>query len=355
MVCAFLQNLSLSSLIAPVAEEEFRSRYWERQPLVVHRTQSDYYDGLFSIEDFEDAITRSPDYVKLANAATKKNKSYQSVMTEGVEAVFEDMRDGGTLVLDQLHHREPKLRLLCRSLAAELGHRFQTNLYLTPAHGKGFTPHWDNHDVFILQVVGLKDWKIEKQRRGMPGKGDNMGDEGRELRGDFDSFVLEQGDLIYIPRGFVHTAECGAEPSLHITLGVTAVFWEDLANAAVRAAILRDERLRQALPLGFFQTPDDALAKRLKGTFREIADETFLRGAIAQFKDELMRTYPLDISDQIVDFFHPKSLGLDDVVGPRSAIVYRMHSEGETVRINYGARAIVFPSFFGEGLEFAMN
>src|SRR4051794_27924043 len=88
MVCAFLQNLSLSSLIAPIAEEEFRSRYWERQLLVVHRKQSDYYEGLFGIENFEEAITRSPDYVKLANAAMQKNKSYQSVATEGAEAVL---------------------------------------------------------------------------------------------------------------------------------------------------------------------------------------------------------------------------------------------------------------------------
>ena len=128
MVCGFLQKLSLSSLVAPVAVEEFRARYWERQPLVVHRKDSDYYDGLFNLEDFEEVITRSPDYVKLANAATKKGVSYKGVMTEGLEAVLRDMRAGDSLVLDQLHHREPKLRLLCRVLAAELGHRFQTNL-----------------------------------------------------------------------------------------------------------------------------------------------------------------------------------------------------------------------------------
>ena len=136
MVCGFLQKLSLSSLVAPVADEEFRSRYWERQPLVVHRKDPDYYDGLFTLEDFEEAITRNPDYVKIANAATNKNASYKGVVTEGLEAVLGDMRAGSTLVLDQLHHREPKLGLLCRALAAELGHRFQTNLYLTPSSGK---------------------------------------------------------------------------------------------------------------------------------------------------------------------------------------------------------------------------
>jgi ribosomal protein L16 Arg81 hydroxylase len=355
MVRGLLQKLSLSSLVAPVADEEFRSRYWERQPLVVHRKDPDYYHGLFGLEDFEEAITRSPDYVKLANAATNKNVSYKGVVTEGLEAVLGDMRAGGTLVLDQLHHREPKLGLLCRVLAAELGHRFQTNLYLTPSNGKGFTPHWDNHDVFILQTVGSKNWKIEKQRRGLPSKGETIGDEDRELRGDLHSFILEQGDLIYIPRGFVHAAECGSEPSLHITLGVTGAFWEDLLYAAVKAATLQDERLRHALPLGFVQAPDDAMVKRLRGVFRELADEPFLRGVVAQYKDELVRTYPLDISDQIVDFFRPRPLSIDDVVGARRAIVYQMHNGDDSVRINYGARAIVFPSLFREALEFALN
>jgi hypothetical protein len=320
-----------------------------------HRKDSDYYDGLFNLEDFEEVITRSPDYVKLANPATKKGVSYKGVMTEGLEAVLRDMRAGDSLVLDQLHHREPKLRLLCRVLAAELGHRFQTNLYLTPASGKGFTPHWDNHDVFILQTVGSKNWNIEKQRRVFPGKNDSIADEDRELRGDLHSFVLEQGDLIYIPSGFVHAAECGSEPSLHITLGFVIVSWEDLLYAAARAAILQDERLRHALPLGFLQAPNDAIVKRLRGAFRELADEAFLRGVVAQYKDELVRTYPLDVSDQIVDFFRPRPLSIDDVLGARRAIVYQMHNGGDSVRINYGARAIVFPTFFREALEFALN
>jgi len=355
MVCGFLQKLSLCSLVAPVAVDEFRARYWERQPLVVHRKDPDYYHGLFTLQDFEETITRAPDYVKLANATTNRNVSYKGVVTEGLEAVLADMRAGGTLVLDQLHHREPKLGLLCRVLGAELGHRFQTNLYLTPSSGKGFKPHWDNHDVFILQTMGSKNWNIEKQRRVLPGKGETMGDEGRELRGDLDSFVLEQGDLIYIPRGFIHAAECGSEPSLHITLGVSGVYWDDVLYAAVKAAILQDERLRHTLPLGFLQASNETMIKRLKGAFRELADEAFLGGVVAQFKDELVRGYPLDISNQIVDFFRPNPLGIDDVVGVRRAIVYQMHNEADTVRVNYGARAIVFPSFFREALEFALN
>jgi len=161
MTCRFLENLTLASLLAPVSEAEFRERYWERKPVVVRRDNPDYYDNLFTLADFDDAITRSPDYVKLANAETKKNKSYTATSALGLEAILNDMRSGGTLILDQLHHRDPKLNLLCRALAPEFGHRFQTNLYLTPPNGKGFSPHWDNHDVFILQVVGSNQLHVE--------------------------------------------------------------------------------------------------------------------------------------------------------------------------------------------------
>src|SRR6202034_374336 len=124
MACRFLENLTLGTLIAPVAEEEFRERYWEQSPLVVHRGDRDYYDDLFTLQDFDEAITRSPNYVKLANAAKpKKNQSYRVETAPGLEAVLAEMRDGGTLVLDQLHHGDPKLGLLCRALGPELGHK----------------------------------------------------------------------------------------------------------------------------------------------------------------------------------------------------------------------------------------
>jgi ribosomal protein L16 Arg81 hydroxylase len=355
MTCRFLENLTLSSLVAPVAEEEFRRGYWEQKPLIVHREDPDYYAGLFTLQDFDEAITRSPHYVKMANAATQKNKSYKIDMAPGLEAVAADMREGGTLVLDQLHHHEPKLGQLCRLLGTEFGHKLQTNLYLTPPHGKGFSPHWDNHDVFILQVLGSKHWNIEKERRTFPEKSIKMGDEGRELRGELTSFTLKQGDLIYIPRGFVHAAECGDEPSLHITLGVTATFFEDFLHAAIKAAIRRDERLRVALPLGFMRVSNDGAVKRALATFQELADETFLNSVMEQFRDELVRTFPLDVSGQVEAFFHPTPLALGDLVGPRRGIIYRKHDNNESTQVNFGGRTIVFPNLFRDALDFALN
>jgi ribosomal protein L16 Arg81 hydroxylase len=351
-----LEKLTLASLIAPVTEEEFHARYWEKKPLVVHRQQPDFYGDLFSLREFDEAITREPSQVKTANAITSRNKSYKTEMVPGLEALLADMREGGTIVLDSWHRKDPKLGLLCRAMGAEISHRCQANLYLTPPLGKGFPPHWDNHDVFILQVVGSKNWQIEKERRVLPRKDETMPEWGRELVGEVHSFTLNQGDLIYIPRGFVHRAESMAESSLHITLGVTAVFLEDLLEATITAAIQRDERLRVTMPFNFMQGAQEDLVKQVMTVLRDIAeDEAFVNTVVAQFRDKLVRSFPLDVSGQILSFFQPAPLTCADKVGPRRGIVYQKHVEDDSVRINFGTQSIVFPGFLRPSLDFALN
>src|SRR6266581_1122292 len=124
MTCRFLENLTLASLIAPASEDEFRARYWETKPLVVHRNDPDFYDNIFSLQDFDDALTRGPAYVKVANDEAKEQfAQHVGGTAPALDAVFADMRKGYTLVLDALHRRDPKLALLCQSLAPEFGHR----------------------------------------------------------------------------------------------------------------------------------------------------------------------------------------------------------------------------------------
>jgi hypothetical protein len=355
MTCRFLENFTFGTLIAPVTEEEFRARYWEKAPLRLHRGDSDFYGDLFSLRDFDRAVASGPAYVKIAEAKSKKNVRNQGDTALGLERTLADMREGATLVLDSLHLREAKLGLLCRLLEQELGHYFQTNLYLTPPKGQGFTPHWDNHDVFVLQMVGSKHWRLDKRRSKVPGTNEYMTEQGRELAPDADSFTLNQGDMIYIPRGFIHAAECGSEPSLHITLGLIPQTWSNLLHMAVNAAIQGDEHLLGALPLGFLRGGQEHLVAGTLAALRKIADEKYLDTVIERYRDELVTKFPLDVSGQIEAYFQATELKSGDIVGPRSGIVYRVHPGEDSVRVNFGGRTITFPEFFGEALDFALN
>ena len=47
-----------------------------------------------------------------------------------------------------------------QDLAADLGHPVQVNAYVTPPQSRGFSDHYDVHDVFVLQIEGEKRWPI---------------------------------------------------------------------------------------------------------------------------------------------------------------------------------------------------
>ena len=61
---------------------------------------------------------------------------------------------------------------------------------------------------------------------------------------------LDAGDLLYLPRGFIHSTTTSDSYSAHITLGITVYTWVDLAKEFLASAI-DNPALRRALPTGF--------------------------------------------------------------------------------------------------------
>lgn len=351
----FHEQVTIQRLLSPISEAEFRAHYWEKKPLIVHREDSDYYGDLFTLEDFDASLRSSRGNIKTAEAATKKVAKHQGSGPKTLERILTDMRDGHTLVLDGMQAINPKLGSMCRLLAQETGEGFQTGIYLTPPDGKGFLPHWDNHDVFVMQVMGFKHWKIEKDRRTLPPRDGIIEMQDRDLRGELHEFTLQQGDLVYIPRGFVHAAQCGSEASMHITMGMNHNSWDQLLNAAITAAVSRDDSLRLSLPAGYMKGNGAGIVNHLADVLHNSANPDFLARVLDQFRSELVQKASLDISGQITSFFRPKELKLDDQVGARPGLFYTLGKDAENVTLKVGTRAITFADFFGEALEFALE
>lgn len=351
----FRETATVASLVSPVSEEEFYARYWEKKPLIIDRQNPHYYGDLFTLRDFDESVTRGPSYVKTAEATANKHARHEGATPSALEGVLADMRDGHTLILDRMQHFDPKLKGYCGLLAQETRHRFQTNIYLTPPNGKGFRPHWDNHDVFVLQVLGSKHWKVERDRRTLPEKDGSIDEKDREFRGEVEEFTLRQGDMVYIPRGFVHAAECGSESSLHITLGTYPNTWDEMIYAAIKTAIRHDENLRLALPVGHTKGDGAGIVKRVADVLRAAADPAFLAEVFERYRDEMVKRASLDISGQIVSFFEGREMNLDDRYGVRPGLIYSLRAGEGTVILYVGTRVITFPDIFGEALKFALE
>jgi hypothetical protein len=168
------------------------------------------------------------------------------------------LREGATLILDAANEASPPLQRLCAGLAAEFGCACQANLYACWGETQGFDVHWDDHDVFVVQVEGRKRWALYGATRAHPTRRDLHGEHERPER-PIEETVLAPGDVLYLPRGYWHAAVGMGEPSLHLTIGLTrktgADFLQWLGDHFIGEALVRAD-----LPL---ERDDAALGARI--------------------------------------------------------------------------------------------
>lgn len=135
------------------------------------------------------------------------------------DKLTQQLREGATLVLDAVDELSEPLRELAEGLELFFHEHIQINAYAGWRTSQGFDLHWDDHDVFILQVTGRKHWKVYGMTRAYPLAQDSEPAQ-KPTHEPLWEQTLEEGDLLYIPRGWWHVARPLDEPTLHLTVGV---------------------------------------------------------------------------------------------------------------------------------------
>ncbi|HET8651986.1 MAG TPA: cupin domain-containing protein [Gaiellaceae bacterium] len=140
---------------------------------------------------------------------------------------------GASIVLQGLHLHRPELGAFCRSLERTLNHPAQVNAYYTPRAAQGLPVHHDTHDVFVLQVAGEKRWLVYDPAFELPLRNQRYSPELGGPGEPVHDLVLRPGDMLYLPRGWLHEALTSDSDSLHLTVGVNVVTWLDAFKAAL--------------------------------------------------------------------------------------------------------------------------
>jgi lysine-specific demethylase/histidyl-hydroxylase NO66 len=303
---------ALGFLIAPLSREVFMADHYERTAMIGIRGKPDRYARLLTLEMLDGFVAGADLREGMVDLTNHRDRiSRDDYIDERGQvsriAVAEEYLRGATIILPHLHDSLPGLGHFCRALEEVFTCHVQTNVYLTPrseggAANQGFPPHYDNHDVFVMQVSGSKAWRLYGTPVQTPYRGERF-ELGRHETGDpTEEFTLGPGDCLYLPRGLMHDAEnVGDEPSLHITVGLITKTWADLMLEAVSELALGEPDFRRSLPAGFAAREFDRA--RAQAHFDRlvalIAEKASMDGAFDLLADNFIRARRPDVSGVI--------------------------------------------------------
>jgi hypothetical protein len=287
----------------PIPARDFAELYWGRRPLLTRAAELPAgFDDLLDAAAVDELVSRRglrTPFLRMAKEGdlvppgrySRGGGAGAAVADQAADdAVLGQLDDGATLVLQALHRTWPPLVTFGSELSTELGHPVQINAYITPAQNQGFASHYDVHDVFVLQIAGHKRWRVHE-----PVLADPLGDQPWEQRRSavaqraaeppLIDELLEPGDALYLPRGYLHSAVAQGELSIHLTVGVHALTRYQLVRHLLGAAA-DDAELRASLPMGV-DLGDPAVL------------EPHLRETLAVLRRYLDRVGPDDVADRI--------------------------------------------------------
>jgi ribosomal protein L16 Arg81 hydroxylase len=362
-------DMSLPWLIHPTTPDVFFSEYWEQRPLIVHRGDDSYFREVLTLADMDRILAshdlRHPAIQLVKNCAPVPTPQYTtSVEVKGmpvsgvVELVklFAEYQQGATITIDNLQRSFVPLARMCASMERFFSHAAQANVYLTPPNAHGFNPHYDTHDVFILQTAGFKRWRLYGAPAELPLPSNPYPYPGPDPGRPTADFVLHAGDVLYIPRGHVHDALTSDSVSLHVTLGINTTTWAELFMEAINALVQQDVRFRRALPIGFALDRAAAAQARTEcaSLVRALAERLPAEPMIEVLAERFVRTRLPLLDGHLTGLAAARSLTLQSRLCKR-AWLYRMTTRGDVVHLLYHGKGLTLPRSLEPTVRFMLD
>lgn len=180
-------------------------------------------------------------------------------------------REGQTIRVRDVERFDQALSRFVAGVERAFAATAQANVYLTPPGQHGFPPHFDITDVFVVQIAGLKDWTVYADYASkveLPLPVTDWNPDRYTPRAVAETLTLQPGDVLYLPRGTMHSAACSTRESMHLTLAIASTTYADLLARAAEVAADANVELRRRVPLSAGTT--DTELEALADTVREI-------------------------------------------------------------------------------------
>jgi len=252
----------LSALIGGSTIEKFNEEVRERR-WAFHSgafAQADIEDFFYSADQLETDMASNViepgmvdvfvdgQLVRLADLHYKSGQSHLAV-------VVEQIRKGAMVRVRDLQSANLKIEQTLREIERLFLAKCHANLYMAPAGCTGFPAHFDISDVFIIQCSGTKDWTVYEDyvdRVSLPAPDTPWEPERYRPIGPGQALSVRAGDVLYLPRGVMHTAQSRDRYSVHLTISLEPLTYADMLVFEVRrlAHLVPELRARAAWSWG---------------------------------------------------------------------------------------------------------
>ncbi len=235
------------AMLGGLTAGQFLSEYWQKKPLLV-RNAFPGFTGVLTRDELLDLSCRDDvesRFVSQAGGWTIAHGPFSRSALRRKAKPWTVLVQGLNMLLPQADELMRRFDFIPYARLDDLMVSYATD-------GGGVGPHFDSYDVFLIQGIGKRRWRIGNQR-------DQTLIEGLPLRilKDFrpvHDWVLEPGDLLYLPPEWAHDGIAVGE-CMTYSVGFRAAPAQDLAEQFL--VFLQD---RIALS-GRYRDPDLALQK----------------------------------------------------------------------------------------------
>jgi 50S ribosomal protein L16 3-hydroxylase len=225
-------DISLASpLLGGLSPQVFMRRHWQKKPLLVRQAVPGGVDliaraRLFDLASHDEVESRL--VVHQGGAWSLRQGPLKRAMLPPLK------QREWTLLVQGLDLHIPAARALLDRFRFVPDARLDDLMLSYASDGGGVGPHVDSYDVFLLQAQGRRRWRIGRVR-----SRELVPDVPLKILANFEpeeSFLLEPGDMLYLPPGWAHDGVAEGECTT-CSIGFRAAGRDEMARDVMQRVL----------------------------------------------------------------------------------------------------------------------
>jgi 50S ribosomal protein L16 3-hydroxylase len=247
-------------LLGKISQKEFLARYWQKRPLLMKRAIHPFPEVISPEELAGMTLDKEVESRLIVQGPGKNN--WQLKRGPFTSQTFKKLpKKKWTFLVNGVDRFVPSVHALLDEFSFIPFWRVDDIMMSYAVDQGNVGAHVDNYDVFLVQACGTREWMIEDRP---VIKDDFIPNLPIRLLKKFNPthrWVLEPGDILYLPPRIPHHGVAQGDRCMTISVGCRAPSVNDIINGVVTSALAHgDESIRYTDPNLAPQAPGEIAA-----------------------------------------------------------------------------------------------